>query len=82
MGRTQQDGKQTGDGAKAGPAPGPDRHKAKRHDTPEERRAAVEAFERSGLTQSVFARQGALSRVTRGKWMRRHCMAGLAGECG
>lgn len=48
----------------------------KRHSTPEERRAAVEAFERSGLTQAAFARQWGVSHVTLGKWLQRHAAGG------
>ena len=40
--------------------------------TPEEKRAAVEAFETSGLTQSAFARVWGTTVRTLGSWLRRH----------
>jgi transposase InsO family protein len=53
--------------------------KAKRHSTPEERRAAVEAFQRSGLSQKAFAGQWGVSAVTLGQWIHRHRKAGPKG---
>ena len=52
--------------------------RGKRH-TPEERRAAVEAFHKSGLTQKAFARQWDVSHVTLGAWLRKHAAEGPQG---
>jgi len=52
--------------------------RGKRH-TPEERRAAVEAFHKSGLTQKAFARQWDVSHVTLGAWLRKHAAEGPKG---
>lgn len=53
--------------------------KPRRHFTPEERRRAVEAYQKSGLTQHAFARQWGLSHVTLGVWLRRYAEAGPQG---
>ncbi len=60
-----------------GEAPGRE-GRGKRH-TPEERRAAVEAFHKSGLTQKAFARQWDVSHVTLGAWLRKHAAEGPQG---
>ena len=52
--------------------------RGKRH-TPEERRTAVEAFHKSGLTQQAFARQWDVSHVTLGAWLRKHAAEGPQG---
>ncbi len=52
--------------------------RGKRH-TPEERRAAVEAFHKSGMTQKAFARQWDVSHVTLGAWLRKHAAEGPKG---
>jgi len=49
--------------------------RSKRH-TPEERRAAVEAFHKSGRTQKAFARQGDGRHVTLGASLRKHAAEG------
>lgn len=60
-------------GAASGRAPAGRRH------TPEERRAAVEAFLKSGLTQQAFARQWGVSQATIGAWVRKHAAEGPRG---
>lgn len=60
-----------------GEAPGRQR-RGKRH-TPEDRRAAVEAFHKSGLTQKAFARPSDVSHVTLGAWLRMHAAEGPQG---
>jgi transposase InsO family protein len=60
-------------GATSGRAPAGRRH------TPEERRAAVEAFHKSGLTQQAFARGWGVSQVTIGAWVRKHAAQGPQG---
>lgn len=47
--------------------------------TPEERREAVEAFHKSGLTQKAFARQWGMSHVTLQGWVAKHAQAGPKG---
>jgi transposase InsO family protein len=69
-------GRGEGGGGAGGP-PGRE-GRAKRH-TPEERRAAVEAFHKSGLTQQAFARQWDVSHVTLGAWVRKHAAEGPQG---
>lgn len=76
-------GRRRGAGGQGGPAGGtgesPGREgRGKRH-TPEERRAAVEAFHKSGLTQKAFARQWDVSPVTLGAWVRKHAAEGPQG---
>jgi transposase InsO family protein len=53
--------------------------RALRRYTPDERRQAVEAFEKSGLTQHEFARQWGVSHVTLGGWVRKHRAEGPKG---
>jgi transposase len=79
MGRKKQVGKPAAGVTQAGREPGAPELKAKRHSTPEERRAAVEAFERSGLSQKAFARQWGVSHMTLHKWIHRHRAAGPKG---
>lgn len=79
MGPKEQAGRQGKDGPRSfeeAPAGG---LRARGHFTPEERRAAVEAFEKSGLTQHAFSRQWGLSHVTLGVWLRRYREAGPQG---
>lgn len=76
MGRKKQVEQGSGQVGKAGVPPAGVGLEPKRHSTPEERRAAVEAFERSGLTQTAFARQWGVSHVTLGKWLQRHAAGG------
>ncbi len=47
--------------------------------TPEQRRQAVEAFHKSGLTQKAFAGQWNLSHVTLGKWLLKYAEEGPKG---
>ena len=47
--------------------------------TPEERRAAVEAFRRSGLTQAMFAKQWGVNPMTFSGWVWRFAEAGPKG---
>jgi transposase InsO family protein/transposase-like protein len=68
--------KRKGSGAQDGAAAGG--RTCKRY-TPEERRAAVEAFEKSGLSQKLFAGQWGVSHVTLGFWLKRHREAGGRG---
>lgn len=76
MGRKKQVEPGSSKVGKAGVPPAGVGLEPKRHSTPEERRAAVEAFERSGLTQAAFARQWGVSHVTLGKWLQRHAAGG------
>ena len=55
-----------------------DRGVGKRY-TPEQRREAVEAFHKSGLTQAAFAKQWDVSHVTLGAWLRKHASEGPQG---
>ena len=64
----------TGGGEPSGGAPGANAKRG-RHFTPEERRQAVETFEKAGLSQRDFARTYGISEFTLGCW-RRACMAG------
>ena len=52
---------------------------AKRTFTPEERRAAVEAYQASELSRHAFARQWGLSHVTLGVWVRKYEAEGPKG---
>lgn len=52
---------------------------AKRSFTPDERRAAVEAFYASGLSRHAFAGQWGLSHVTLGVWVRKYEAEGPRG---
>jgi transposase InsO family protein len=52
---------------------------AKRGYTPEERRAAVEAYQASALSRHAFARQWGLSHVTLGVWVRKYEAEGPKG---
>lgn len=82
MGRkTEQEQRSERAGRWRGPGPEAGREglKAKRHFTPEERRQAVEAFEKSGLTQKAFAGQWGVSHVTLGQWVRRYVAEGPKG---
>lgn len=79
MGRKQPTKRKSGKGAKAEAKPGAGGLTPKRYSTPEDRRAAVEAFEKAGLTQAAFARQWGVSHVTLGKWVQRHRTAGPKG---
>ncbi len=79
MGRKKQVEKESGQGAKAVAQGAAGGLEPKRYSTPEERRAAVEAFEKSGLTQAAFSRQWGVSHVTLGKWVQRHRTAGPKG---
>ena len=65
------------DGGDARGASG-DRGVGKRY-TPEQRREAVEAFHKSGLTQAAFAKQWDVSHVTLGAWLRKHASEGPQG---
>lgn len=47
--------------------------------TPDQRREAVEAYRRSGLTQAAFAQQWDVSHVTLGMWLRKYATAGPKG---
>jgi transposase InsO family protein/transposase-like protein len=47
--------------------------------TPEQRREAVEAFEKAGMSQVAFARTWGVSHVTLGQWLRRHAAEGGKG---
>src|SRR5262245_50030941 len=47
--------------------------------TPEERRRAVEAYQRSGQTQAMFARQWGVSPITLNFWVRKHRQDGPKG---
>lgn len=47
--------------------------------TPEERRAAVEAYRKSGLTQALFAKQWGVSHVTLGSWAVKYAREGPQG---
>ncbi len=47
--------------------------------SPEERRQAVEAYQKAGLTQKAFAAQWGISAVTLGNWLRKHGEEGPAG---
>jgi transposase InsO family protein len=79
MGRKKQEGRQS----EAAPRGEHEARAAdlepKRHSTPEERRAAVEAFERSRLSQKAFARQWGVSHMTLHKWVKRHRTVGPKG---
>ncbi len=55
MGRKKQAERQSGKGARGGAKGVPGGLEPKRRCTPDERRAAVEAYEKSGLTQGAFA---------------------------
>lgn len=55
------------------------RRAPKRSYTPEERRAAVEAFHKSGRSRPDFARLWGLSNATLGDWLRRHEREGPKG---
>jgi transposase InsO family protein len=79
MGRRKQSGEESRDAQAAAPSAQPAGLTPKRRSTPDERRAAVEAFEKSGLTQAAFARQWGISHVTLGMWVRRHRTAGPRG---
>lgn len=83
MGRKKQERKAgpRGPGREAVPnAPAPAGGlKPKRRSSPEERRQAVEAYERSGLSLTTFARQWGVSHVTLGKWVRCYRQAGPKG---
>src|SRR5262245_57311054 len=61
--------------ARRGPRPG----QAQRRYTPEERRAAVEALVKSGLTYEGFARIWGVSRHTVYLWMKRYRESGPEG---
>ena len=50
-----------------------------RQHTPEERRAAVAAFKKSGMTQMAFARLWGISATTLGRWVRVHREQGPKG---
>lgn len=50
-----------------------------KHYTPEERRQAVEAYQKAGLTQLAFAKQWGISAVTLGSWLRKHGEEGPQG---
>jgi transposase InsO family protein len=52
---------------------------AKRRWTPEDRRSAVEAYEKSGLTQREFARQWGVSPFTLSVWLRKSRTEGPRG---
>ena len=54
------------------------RGRGKRY-TPEERRQAVEAYQRAGLTQQAFAKQWGVSAVSLGTWLRKHGTEGPKG---
>ena len=56
-------------------APGP---RGKRY-TAEQRREAVEAFHKSGLTQRMFAQQWDVSTMSLGRWLQIHAEAGPKG---
>ena len=47
--------------------------------TPEERRAAVEAYHKSGLSQMAFAHQWGVSTMSLGTWLRKYAEAGPQG---
>lgn len=47
--------------------------------TPEERRQAVEAFQKSGLTQKAFAAQWNVSHVSLGRWLLKYAAEGPKG---
>ena len=47
--------------------------------SPEERRQAVEAYQKAGLTQKAFAKQWGISAVTLGSWLRKHGEEGPQG---
>src|SRR5262245_3508057 len=51
----------------------------KRRYTPEERRQAVEAWRRSGLTQKAFARTWGVSHITLWAWARKYELEGPQG---
>ena len=53
--------------------------RGRRHSTPEERREAVEAYRKSGLTQAQFARQWGVSHVTLQAWAARYAREGPKG---
>ena len=79
MGRKKQAERQSGEGARAGAKDAPGGLEPKRRCTPEERRAAVEAYEKSGLTQGAFARQWGVSPMTISTWLRKHAKDGPKG---
>lgn len=47
--------------------------------TPEQRRHAVEAYRKAGLTQTAFAAQWGISAVTLGSWLRKDAAEGPKG---
>jgi len=62
-------------GAKATPG----RAEGGKRYSPEERRQAVEAYQKAGLTQKAFAAQWGISAVTLGSWVRKHGEEGPQG---
>ncbi len=53
--------------------------RARRYFTPEERRQAVEAYEKSGLSRAVFARQWGMSDCALGVWLKKYRKEGPQG---
>jgi transposase InsO family protein/transposase-like protein len=58
---------------------GKEQARTARRYTPEERRAAVEAYRKSGLSQKLFARQWGVSHVTLGFWAAKYAREGPQG---
>jgi transposase InsO family protein/transposase-like protein len=58
---------------------GKKKKKTRRSFTPEERRAAVEAYLKTGLTQQSFSKLWGISTATLGKWVRRYTDEGAKG---
>jgi transposase InsO family protein/transposase-like protein len=69
------------------PAPGPAKKKGKKKEkktkrrsyTPEEKRAAVEAYQKSGMTLKEFSATWGVSMATLGNWLRKHKSEGPKG---
>ena len=62
--------KETGSGARSSGKRG--RKKKYRHFTPEERRAAIEAFQKSGMTQIDFCKVWGISKASLRNWLIRY----------